>query len=74
MLLVIATGAAVYLVLALGCAIVYTRCTIVYTDTLTLWRGIENTYGDGIVDIGKYLLRPPDVLTAFESLLGRHPP
>ena len=33
MLLVIATGAGtVYLVLALGCAIVYTRYTIVYTD------------------------------------------
>ena len=44
----------VSIVLALGCAIVYMRYTI-YTDRLTLWRGIENTYGDGIVDIGKYI-------------------
>ena len=44
MLLVIATGAAVYLVLVLGCAIVYRRYTIVYsvyytlTDTLARYR------------------------------------
>ena len=73
MLLVIATGAStVYLVLALGCAIVYTRYTILYTDTLARYRKYIRRWYSRYWQI--YLLRPPDVLTAFLSLLGRYPP